>query len=168
MLVYLARALIFLLITLSDFECYSYCLHKCCPEISDKSIVKMIKKKPQRTSKRMITLINITNTILSTDEHGIISHYNSAARRWLTGAEPNGSLISRVLNKRLNKADGIWNSPSLPGFASATTLWKSKMAIIFAWSYAAPRQRQARLDMYLSCAISRVSLERPWWRRSVN
>ncbi len=44
-------------------------LHKYCRKVAINLIVKMIKK-PQRTS-RMITLINnITDAILSTDEHG--------------------------------------------------------------------------------------------------
>ena len=66
-------ALIFLLITLSVvLGVIAIVLHKILSEISDKSDYKNDKKSLSE-HQRMITLINnITDAILSTDEHGII------------------------------------------------------------------------------------------------
>lgn len=63
---------------------------------------KLIKKTPRknlREHQRLITLINnITDAILSTDEHGIINTYNSAALNLIdTNSGINGEHISQVL-----------------------------------------------------------------------
>ena len=70
-------ALIFLLITLSVvLGVIAIVLHKILSEISDKSDCKKNHKKSLVNIKEMITLINnITDAILSTDEHGIINTY---------------------------------------------------------------------------------------------
>ncbi|QWQ32690.1 cell wall metabolism sensor histidine kinase WalK [Candidatus Minimicrobia naudis] len=74
-------------------------LHKILSEISDKSDYKNDKKSLSE-HQRMITLINnITDAILSTDEHGIINTYNSAALNLIdTNSGINGEHISQVLN----------------------------------------------------------------------
>lgn len=94
-------ALIFLLITLSVvLGVIAIVLHKILSEISDKSDCKKNHKKSLSEHQRMITLINnITDAILSTDEHGIINTYNSAALNLIdTNSEINGEHISQVLN----------------------------------------------------------------------
>ena len=93
-------ALIFLLITLSVvLGVIAIVLHKILSEISDKSDCKNDKKSFSE-HQRMITLINnITDAILSTDEHGIINTYNSAALNLIdTNSGINGEHISQVLN----------------------------------------------------------------------
>jgi len=93
-------ALIFLLITLSVvLGVIAIVLHKILSEISDKSDYKNDKKSLSE-HQRMITLINnITDAILSTDEHGIINTYNSAALNLIdTNSGINGEHISQVLN----------------------------------------------------------------------
>ena len=93
-------ALIFLLITLSVvLGVIAIVLHKILSEISDKSDYKN-NKKSFSEHQRMITLINnITDAILSTDEHGIINTYNSAALNLIdTNSGINGEHISQVLN----------------------------------------------------------------------
>ena len=93
-------ALIFLLITLSVvLGIIAIVLHKILSEISDKSDYKNDKKSLSE-HQRMITLINnITDAILSTDEHGIINTYNSAALNLIdTNSGINGEHISQVLN----------------------------------------------------------------------
>ena len=119
-------ALIFLLITLSVvLGVIAIVLHKILSEISDKSDCKNDKKSLSE-HQRMITLINnITDAILSTDEHGIINTYNSAALNLIdTNSGINGEHISQVLNlKRQIKSrlTFLRNSPNLLRFASATT-----------------------------------------------
>lgn len=93
-------ALIFLLITLSVvLGVMAIVLHKILSEISDKSDCEN-DKKSLGEHQRMITLINnITDAILSTDEHGIINTYNSAALNLIdTNSGINGEHISQVLN----------------------------------------------------------------------
>lgn len=93
-------ALIFLLITLSVvLGVITIVLHKILSEISDKSDCEN-DKKSLGEHQRMITLINnITDAILSTDEHGIINTYNSAALNLIdTNSGINGEHISQVLN----------------------------------------------------------------------
>lgn len=93
-------ALIFLLITLSVvLGVIAIVLHKILSEISDKDDCKN-NKKSLSEHQRMITLINnITDAILSTDEHGIINTYNSAALNLIdTNSGINGEHISQVLN----------------------------------------------------------------------
>jgi len=93
-------ALIFLLITLSVvLGVIVIVLHKILSEISDKNDCKN-NKKSLSEHQRMITLINnITDAILSTDEHGIINTYNSAALNLIdTNSGINGEHISQVLN----------------------------------------------------------------------
>ena len=93
-------ALFFLLITLSVvLGVIAIVLHKILSEISDKSDYKNDKKSLSE-HQRMITLINnITDAILSTDEHGIINTYNSAALNLIdTNSGINGEHISQVLN----------------------------------------------------------------------
>lgn len=93
-------ALVFLLITLSVvLGVIAIVLHKILSEISDKSDYKNDKKSLSE-HQRMITLINnITDAILSTDEHGIINTYNSAALNLIdTNSGINGEHISQVLN----------------------------------------------------------------------
>ena len=93
-------ALIFLLITLSVvLGVIAIVLHKILSEISNKDDCKNSKKSLSE-HQRMITLINnITDAILSTDEHGIINTYNSAALNLIdTNSGINGEHISQVLN----------------------------------------------------------------------
>lgn len=93
-------ALIFLLITLSVvLGVIAIVLRKILSEISDKSDCEN-DKKSLGEHQRMITLINnITDAILSTDEHGIINTYNSAALNLIdTNSGINGEHISQVLN----------------------------------------------------------------------
>ena len=93
-------ALIFLLITLSVvLGVIAIVLHKILSEISNKDDCKN-NKKSLSEHQRMITLIkNITDAILSTDEHGIINTYNSAALNLIdTNSGINGEHISQVLN----------------------------------------------------------------------
>lgn len=93
-------ALIFLLITLSVvLGVIAIVLQKILSEISDKDDCKN-NKKSLSEHQRMITLINnITDAILSTDEHGIINTYNSAALNLIdTNSGINGEHISQVLN----------------------------------------------------------------------
>ena len=119
---------------------------KYCRKLAINLIVKMIKKSLGE-HQRMITLINnITDAILSTDEHGIINTYNSAALNLIdTNSGINGEYISQVLNlettdkkpidifKELTKSSAIRQRDDI--------LMKIKMAIIFAWKL---RLRQFR------------------------
>lgn len=73
-------------------------LHQLLQKIDGK-LSKKLPKKNLREHQRLITLINnITDAILSTDEHGIINTYNSAALNLIdTNSGINGEHISQVL-----------------------------------------------------------------------
>lgn len=73
-------------------------LHQLLQKIDGK-LSKKLPRKNLREHQRLITLINnITDAILSTDEHGIINTYNSAALNLIdTNSGINGEHISQVL-----------------------------------------------------------------------
>lgn len=73
-------------------------LHQLLQKIDGK-LTKNFPRKNLREHQRLITLINnITDAILSTDEHGIINTYNSAALNLIdTNSGINGEHISQVL-----------------------------------------------------------------------
>ena len=73
-------------------------LHQLLQKI-DSKLSKKTPRKNLREHQRLITLINnITDAILSTDEHGIINTYNSAALNLIdTNSGINGEHISQVL-----------------------------------------------------------------------
>jgi len=73
-------------------------LHQLLQKIDGK-LTKKTPRKNLREHQRLITLINnITDAILSTDEHGIINTYNSAALNLIdTNSGINGEHISQVL-----------------------------------------------------------------------
>ena len=73
-------------------------LHQLLQKIDGK-LTKNSPRKNLREHQRLITLINnITDAILSTDEHGIINTYNSAALNLIdTNSGINGEHISQVL-----------------------------------------------------------------------